>query len=67
MKARSLAVDFHKTRRGVRTSSSEQVRQPIFRDRLDRWRTYGPWMAVRKPPRGAGAKVRDDRHKSPSI
>ncbi|HEX3888727.1 MAG TPA: sulfotransferase [Phenylobacterium sp.] len=37
-------VDFHKTRRSVRTPSSEQVRQPIFRDGLDQWRAYAPWL-----------------------
>jgi len=37
-------VDFHKTRRSVRTPSSEQVRQPIFRDGLDQWRRYEPWL-----------------------
>ena len=38
-------LDFHKTRRSVRTPSSEQVRQPIFRDGLDQWRHYEPWLA----------------------
>ncbi len=33
-------VDFHKTKRSVRTPSSEQVRQPIFRDSLDQWKRY---------------------------
>ncbi len=37
-------VDFHKTRRSVRTPSSEQVRQPIFRDGLDQWKAYAPWL-----------------------
>ena len=37
-------VEFHKTRRNVRTPSSEQVRQPIFRDGLDQWRNYEPWL-----------------------
>jgi hypothetical protein len=37
-------VDFHKTQRSVRTPSSEQVRQPIFRDGLDQWRAYEPWL-----------------------
>jgi predicted Zn-dependent protease len=34
-------VEFHKNRRSVRTPSSEQVRQPIFRSGLDQWRKYG--------------------------
>jgi predicted Zn-dependent protease len=37
-------LDFHKTRRSVRTPSSEQVRQPIFRDGLDQWKKYEPWL-----------------------
>jgi predicted Zn-dependent protease len=37
-------IDFHKTKRSVRTPSSEQVRQPIFRDGLDQWRKYEPWL-----------------------
>jgi tetratricopeptide (TPR) repeat protein len=39
-------VDFHQTRRSVRTPSSEQVRQPIFRDSLDQWRKYAPWLGA---------------------
>jgi hypothetical protein len=37
-------VEFHKTERSVRTPSSEQVRQPIFRDGLDQWRKYERWL-----------------------
>lgn len=37
-------VEFHKTKRSVRTPSSEQVRQPIFRDGLDQWRNFEPWL-----------------------
>jgi tetratricopeptide (TPR) repeat protein len=37
-------VEFHKTERSVRTASSEQVRQPIFREGLEQWRNYGPWL-----------------------
>jgi tetratricopeptide (TPR) repeat protein len=37
-------VDFHKTRRSVRTPSSEQVRQPIFRGSLDQWTKFEPWL-----------------------
>jgi tetratricopeptide (TPR) repeat protein len=37
-------VEFHKTRRSVRTPSSEQVRQPIFRDGLEQWRNYAAWL-----------------------
>ncbi len=35
---------FYESRRAVRTASSEQVRQPIFREGLDQWRHYEPWL-----------------------
>jgi tetratricopeptide (TPR) repeat protein len=38
-------VAFHKTARAVRTASSEQVRRPIFREGLDQWRHFEPWLA----------------------
>ncbi|HEY5083232.1 MAG TPA: sulfotransferase, partial [Rhizomicrobium sp.] len=41
-------LDFHKTDRSVRTPSSEQVRQPIFREGLDQWKKYEPWLAPLK-------------------
>ncbi|WP_404710276.1 tetratricopeptide repeat-containing sulfotransferase family protein [Sphingomonas sp. MMS24-J13] len=37
-------IEFHKNRRNVRTPSSEQVRRPIFRDGLDQWKAYEPWL-----------------------
>jgi tetratricopeptide (TPR) repeat protein len=37
-------LDFHRNRRSVRTPSSEQVRRPIFRDSLEQWRNYAPWL-----------------------
>jgi len=36
---------FHQTARSVRTASSEQVRQPIYRDALEQWRHYERWLA----------------------
>src|SRR5215469_7964066 len=36
---------FHQTARSVRTASSEQVRQPIYRDGLEQWRHYERWLA----------------------
>ena len=38
-------VEFHRTERSVRTASSEQVRQPIYREGLTQWRHYEPWLA----------------------
>lgn len=33
-------LDFHKNDRAVRTASSEQVRQPIYRDAKEQWRNF---------------------------
>ena len=33
-------IHFHRTERNIRTPSSEQVRQPIYREGIDRWRRY---------------------------
>ncbi|MBV8685042.1 MAG: sulfotransferase [Caulobacteraceae bacterium] len=35
---------FWETERAVRTVSSEQVRRPVFRDALEQWRNYEPWL-----------------------
>ena len=40
----SACLEFHATQRSIRTPSSEQVRRPIFRDGLDHWRNYEPWL-----------------------
>jgi tetratricopeptide (TPR) repeat protein len=40
----TACVAFHQTARSVRTPSSEQVRQPIFRDGLDAWRPFEAWL-----------------------
>ncbi|HXQ12773.1 MAG TPA: sulfotransferase [Caulobacteraceae bacterium] len=45
-------VVFHETERSVRTPSSEQVRQPIFRDGLDQWRKFEPWLEPLKAALG---------------
>jgi tetratricopeptide (TPR) repeat protein len=37
-------VEFHRTERSIRTASSEQVRQPIFREGLDQWRNFEAWL-----------------------
>ena len=39
---------FYENERAVRTASSEQVRQPIFRQALDHWRHYEPWLGPLK-------------------
>jgi predicted Zn-dependent protease len=35
---------FYENERAVRTASSEQVRQPIYREGLEHWRHYEPWL-----------------------
>jgi len=39
---------FHENRRAVTTISSEQVRRPIYRESLDQWRHYEPWLGPLK-------------------
>ena len=39
-------VEFHRTERSVRTASAEQVRQPIYREGLEQWRHYQPWLGT---------------------
>jgi tetratricopeptide (TPR) repeat protein len=45
-------VEFHKTERSIRTASSEQVRQPIFREGLDQWKHFEPWLEPLKQALG---------------
>jgi tetratricopeptide (TPR) repeat protein len=37
-------LDFHRTERSVRTPSSEQVRQPIYKSGLEQWRNFEPYL-----------------------
>jgi tetratricopeptide (TPR) repeat protein len=37
-------LEFYKTKRSVRTASSEQVRRPIFKEGLNQWRNFEPWL-----------------------
>jgi tetratricopeptide (TPR) repeat protein len=45
-------VAFHETKRSVRTASSEQVRQSIYRDGVDHWRNFEPWLGPLKSALG---------------
>ena len=48
---------YHETARSVNTASSEQVRRPIYREGLDQWRNYEPWLQpLRDALQLAGAK-----------
>ena len=39
-------LQFHQTTRAVRTASVAQVRQPIYRKSLARWKAYEPYLAA---------------------
>jgi tetratricopeptide (TPR) repeat protein len=45
-------VEFYKTERTVHSASSEQVRRPIYRDGVDQWRHYEPWLGPLKETLG---------------
>lgn len=51
-------LEFHRTRRNIRTPSSEQVRQPVNRSGLDYWRNYEPWLGLIKDRLGADIRRR---------
>ena len=39
-------LKFYETERAVRTASSEQVRKPIYRDGVDHFKHYAPWLGA---------------------
>ena len=39
-------VNFHETKRAVRTASSEQVRQPIYSGSVQTWKRFGSHLMV---------------------
>jgi tetratricopeptide (TPR) repeat protein len=43
---------FYENDRAVRTASSEQVRMPIFRDGVDHWQNFEPWLGPLKEALG---------------
>jgi tetratricopeptide (TPR) repeat protein len=45
-------LEYYKTERSVRTASSEQVRRPIFKDGVDQWRNFEPWLGDLKAALG---------------
>ena len=44
---------FYQNERAVRTASSEQVRRPIYRQGVDHWRHYEPWLGPLKEALGS--------------
>ncbi len=43
---------FFENERAVRTASSEQVRRPIYREGLEHWRNFEPWLGALKEALG---------------
>ena len=56
-------LEFYKTDRAVRTASSEQVRQPIYRDATEEWRAYEPYL---EPLKNALGPVLDGYSETPA-
>ena len=46
-------LSFYENDRAVRTASSEQVRQPIFRSGTEGWRGFEPWLDPLKEALGS--------------
>ena len=49
----AACLRFYENDRAVRTPSSEQVRQPIYRDATDHWQNFEPWLDPLKNALGA--------------
>lgn len=57
---------FFENERPVRTASSEQVRQPIFRDGVDHWRHFAPWLEPLKQALGPALDSYPDAFQTPA-
>ncbi|MEM9757889.1 MAG: sulfotransferase [Pseudomonadota bacterium] len=44
LKFEEACLSFHETERKVRTASSEQVRQPIYRSGVGQWQSFSAWL-----------------------
>jgi tetratricopeptide (TPR) repeat protein len=54
-------ISFHETQRSVRTASSEQVRQAIYREGLEQWRHFEAWLGPLREALGdALTRYRDE-------
>ena len=45
-------LEYYKNDRAFNSFSNEQVRRPIFREGLDRWKNYEPWLGQMKAALG---------------
>jgi tetratricopeptide (TPR) repeat protein len=52
-------LNFHSNERSVRTISAEQVRRPINREGLDRWKPYEQWLGPLKAALGGALETWD--------
>jgi hypothetical protein len=53
-------LNFHETKRPVRTVSAEQVRQPIRKDKVDEWRAFEAELGPMKDALGTALEHWDD-------
>ena len=49
-------LEFHRSTRPVRSASAEQVRRPVSREGVDRWRAFEPWLGPLKDALGDALK-----------
>jgi hypothetical protein len=42
----AACLDYHNTKRAVRTASSEQVRQPIYQEGVEQWIHFKPFLTT---------------------
>jgi hypothetical protein len=56
----NACLNFPSTDRVVTTVSSEQVRRPIYRDAMEYWRRYEPWLGALKTTLGPVLDVYPD-------
>jgi tetratricopeptide (TPR) repeat protein len=55
-------VEFYKTERSIRTASSEQVRRPIFKEGIDQWRNFEPWLGPLKDALRIDVQTKEPRY-----
>ena len=53
-------LNFHETDRPVRTASASQVRQPVYKTSMNRWRKYEPYLAPLLAELGPLVKAYED-------
>ena len=56
-----------RNRRSVKTPSKWQTRQPIYRNSVERWRRYEPWLGSLRALLDGAAAARREGGKSPGI